>query len=105
VKNAKTKEQLAAEAKDRADKLALAFVRVFGADDVRRDAPQRMVWGYLEQLCYRRRPTIVPGADGNVDPLRMAAAEGHRDVLLQIEELLRHASEVEQPKPKPEVIR
>lgn len=101
---AKTPAQKAAEDREKTRRLAVAFRTVFGSDEKHRSEAQAMVWAHLERSGYARRPTMVPNAKGDVCPLRMANAEGHRNFFQQIEELLRHASAVEE-QTKPEVLK
>jgi hypothetical protein len=99
---AQTAKAKAEEARQKADRLALAFRMVFGAESKRTDA-QRLVWSTLEQLGYRYRSTMVPDENGSVCAMRTASAEGHRQFFLQIEELVRRASEVGETPAKPDV--
>jgi hypothetical protein len=98
--------QKADEAKRKADvhRLTLAYRAVFGREGARTDA-QKLVWANLEHLAYRYRSTMVPDANGAVCPLRTAQAEGQRILFLQIETLVRRASEEDEGPAKPEVKR
>ena len=99
----KSPAQKAAEDREKTKRLAIAFRTVFGKDGHRSEA-QAMVWAHLERAGYARRSTMVPDQAGAVCGLRMANAEGHRNFFQQIEELVRHASAVEE-QTKPEVLK
>lgn len=99
----KSPQQKAAEDREKAKRLAIAFRAVFGTEGHRSEA-QLVVWAKLEVLGYARRGTMVPNAQGDICALRMANAEGHRNFFQQIEELIRYASATEE-KPKPEVLK
>lgn len=99
----KTPAQKAAEDREKARHLAIAFRTVFGKEGQRTPA-QLAVWAHLERLGYARRTTMVPDQAGAICLTRMSAAEGHRQYFLQIEELVRHASATEESK-KPEVLK
>lgn len=94
-------QEKAAEDRDKAKRLALAFRAVFGGEDKGRTDAQRIVWAKLQAMGYVRRSTMIPLESGHVDPLKMANGEGHRNFFQQIEELVLHASAVgEQTKPE-----
>jgi hypothetical protein len=87
-----TPEQKQAEAQMRAERLCLAYARVFGQDDANRSEDQRLVMADFEHRGYINRSTMVPDT----------SAEGQRIFVLNTKELIRRAK-VTAKKPKPVV--
>lgn len=84
-----------------AEKLAIAYARVFGRNDESRSEAQKLVWADMEKRGYVRRSTAVPLANGEVQTMKMEIAEGcrifHLDTMMQIE---RAKTPEEKTKPK-----
>ena len=72
------------EASSEGERLVRAFLDVFGDDNASRTPSQRIVWAWLEQAGYARRPSFVPDADGKLDTLRAAVTDGRRGLYLEI---------------------
>ena len=72
------------EATSEGERLVRAFLDVFGDDNASRTPSQRIVWAWLEQAGYARRPSFVPDADGKLDTLRAAITDGRRGLYLEI---------------------
>jgi len=72
------------EATSEGERLVRAFLDVFGDDNASRTPSQQIVWAWLEQAGYARRPSFVPDADGKLDTLRAAITDGRRGLYLEI---------------------
>lgn len=72
------------EASSEGERLVRAFLDVFGDDNASRTDSQRIVWAWLEQAGYARRPSFVPDAEGKLDTLRAAITDGRRGLYLEI---------------------
>ena len=72
------------EATSEGERLVRAFLDVFGDDNASRTPSQQIVWAWLEQAGYTRRPSFVPDADGKLDTLRAAITDGRRGLYLEI---------------------
>ena len=72
------------EATSEGECLVRAFLDVFGDDNASRTQSQQIVWAWLEQAGYARRPSFVPDADGKLDTLRAAITDGRRGLYLEI---------------------
>jgi hypothetical protein len=97
-----TPEQKQAEAQMRAERLCLAYARVFGQDDANRSEDQRLVMADFEHRGYINRSTMVPDTTGGQCEHRITSAEGQRIFVLNTKELIRRAK-VTAKKPKPVV--
>ncbi len=82
-------------------RVAQAYARVLGVDDNNRNEDQRVLWQDMERRGYIRRPMLSPDRDGQLCPLRLAAAGGmnafHQDTALLVHEGCKLA---DTPKPK-----
>lgn len=72
------------EASSEGERLVRAFLDVFGDDNASRTPSQQIVWAWLEQAGYARRPSFVPDAEGKLDTLRAAITDGRRSLYLEI---------------------
>ena len=72
------------EATSEGERLVRAFLDVFGDDKASRTPSQQIVWAWLEQAGYARRPSFVPDAEGKLDTLRAAITDGRRGLYLEI---------------------
>lgn len=90
------------EAQLRAERLFLAYARVFGQDETNRTTDQRLVMADFEHRGYINRSTMIPDAEGGQCEHRLTSAEGQRIFVLNTKELIRRAKVSEQ-KPKPTV--
>lgn len=72
------------EATSEWERLVRAFLDVFGDDNASRTPSQQIVWAWLEQAGYARRPSFVPDAEGKLDTLRAAITDGRRGLYLEI---------------------
>lgn len=72
------------EATSDGERLVRAFLDVFGDANASRTPSQRVVWAWLEQAGYARRPSFVPDAEGKLDTLRAAITDGRRGLYLEI---------------------
>lgn len=68
----------------------LAYAKVFG-NPKRLTAHQRVVMADMEAGCFFRKSTMAVNEDGQVDPLKMAANEGRRSVIVEIKHFMDQA--------------
>lgn len=71
-------------------RLQLAFLSVFGAPE-NRNPDQELVYEYLKQVCFAKRPILYAGPTGMIDMMQVASNEGRRTVFLDIENMIRLA--------------
>jgi hypothetical protein len=88
-----------------AERLALAYAQVFGADETKRNEAQKLVWQDMERRGYFLRSTAVPSVAGEVQPVRMEIAEGMRIFFLDILSMVNRAKSLGEPKQKPITIK
>jgi hypothetical protein len=86
------------EAAERRERLCLAYARVFGQEG-QRSNDQELVMEDMEHRGYCHRSTMVPIADGSVDPVKMECAEGMRIFVLHTKAFIRGAKLAERKKP------
>lgn len=87
------------------ERLLLAYAKVFGLSDEKRNEAQKLVWEDMQKRGYFLRSTAVPIDGGGVLTNKMEIAEGMRVFFLDTLERLRQAGELGQDKPKPKVIK
>lgn len=76
------------EASSQGERLVRAFLDVFGDDNATRTPSQKIVWSWLEQAGYKKRPSFVPDSEGRLDPIRAAVTDGRRGLFLEIESIV-----------------
>lgn len=72
------------EASSEGERLVRAFLDVFGDDNASRTPSQRIVWEWLENAGYAKRPSFNPDSDGKFCELRAAITDGRRGLFLEI---------------------